>query len=221
MAAILGKKAGMTRIFDDKGTAIPVTVIEAGPCHVMLIRTVENDGYNALQLGYIDKRRSRIRRPELGTAKKAGVEPKQFVREHRTDDIAEVNVGDEVTVADFEDVKFIDIVGTTKGRGFQGVMRRWGFKGFPATHGTDRKHRAPGSIGTGSGLPGRAVRKGRKMGGHMGHVRRTVDRMPLLKVDVENNLLVVKGSVPGPVGGFLIVRTCKKMLTGSSKKEGK
>jgi len=211
MPVILGKKAGMTSVFDDQGRQVPVTVIEAGPCTVLQVKRVETDGYNAVQLGYLAKPSRLANRPETGHARKAGTSPRRFVREYRTDELAGYEPGGEVSVADFEGVERVDVIGVTKGRGFQGPMKRHGFGGQSASHGTERKHRSAGGIGEGSGIPGRAVRKGKRMAGHMGHVRRTVDRLKVIKVDAPANLLVVKGSVPGPNGGYVLVRDAKKM----------
>jgi large subunit ribosomal protein L3 len=211
MPAILGKKAGMTNVFDDQGRYIPVTVIEAGPCQVLQVKTSETDGYNAVQLGYEDKPPRRATQAEAAHAKKAGATPKRFVREYRTDDLSAYEPGGTVTVAAFEGVKLVDVVGVTKGRGFAGLMKRHQFAGQPGSHGTERKHRSSGGIGEGAGIPGRGVRKGKRMAGHMGHERQTVERLALVKVDAEANLLVVKGSVPGPTGGYLIVRNARKV----------
>lgn len=211
MPAILGKKAGMTSVFDDQGRQVPVTVIEAGPCQVLQVKTTETDGYGAVQMGFEDRSARRASRPEVGHAKKVGATPKRFVREFRTDDLGGYEPGGTVTVADFEGVDLVDVVGVTKGRGFAGVMKRHGFAGQSASHGTQAKHRSAGSIGEGSGIPGRGVRKGKRMAGHMGHARRTVERLTVLKVDADANLLVVKGSVPGPNGGYVLVRNARKV----------
>lgn len=208
--AILGKKLGMTQAFDPEGNAVPVTLIEAGPCRVLQVKTEDTDGYSAVQLGFDPKKPSRIKRPEAGHAKKAGAEPMMFVREIRTDDgDAAIEPGAEVGVDIFDGVELVDITGTSKGKGFAGVMKRWDFGGQPASHGTERKHRSPGSIGSGS-LPDKGILPGKKMAGHMGHVRRTVQRLAVVSVDREKNLLAVKGSVPGPKGGYLIVRRSVK-----------
>jgi len=211
MPAILGKKAGMTSVYDDQGQQVPVTVIEAGPCQVLQIKTVESDGYNAVQLGYGEATEHRAGRPLAGHAKKAGATPKKVIREYRTDALDGYEPGATVTVEAFQDVPMVDIVAVSKGRGFAGVVKRHGFQGQSASHGTERKHRSGGSIGEGSGIPARAVRKGKRMAGHMGHKRCTVERLKVLKVDPEANLLVVKGSVPGPSGGYVLVRSAKKM----------
>ena len=214
MPAILGKKIGMTSVYDDKGRQVPVTVIEAGPCHVLQVKTPETDGYTAVQLGFAEKPERVVTKPLAGHFKKAGVTPKRFVREFRTDDAAKYQPGQAVTVAEFEGVGLVDVVGVTKGRGFAGVMKRHRFCGQPASHGTERKHRSAGGIGEGAGIPGRAIRLGKRMAGHMGNERRTSECMKLLKIDAEANLLVVRGSVPGPNGGFVMVRSALKGKAG-------
>lgn len=211
MPAILGKKVGMTSVYDDQGRQVPVTVIEAGPCQVLQVKSAEKDGYNAVQLGFEDKPARKVKKPEAGHAKKANAAPKRFVREYRTDAVADYPSGATITLETFAEVKHVDVTGVTKGKGVQGPMRRWGFTGQPGSHGTERKHRSPGGIGEGAGIPGRGVRLGKHMAGHMGHVVRTVERLKVLKVDTEANLLVVVGSVPGPDGGYLFVRSAKKM----------
>jgi len=211
MPAILGKKVGMTNVYDDRGRYVPVTVIEAGPCQVLQVKTVETDGYNAVQMGFEEKAARRATQAEAGHAKKAGATPKRFVREYRTNDLSGYEPGGSVTVAAFEDVKLVDVAGVTKGRGFAGVMKRHSFGGQPGSHGTERKHRSSGGIGEGAGIPGRGVRKGKRMAGHMGHVCQTVERLSVVRVDAEANLLVVRGSVPGPSNGYVFVRSAKKV----------
>jgi large subunit ribosomal protein L3 len=214
MVMLLGKKVGMTQVYDDSGKLLPVTVIQAGPCAVTQVKTGGTDGYNAVQLGYEDVKASRRKKPQIGHAKKSNAVPKSFVREMRLPDDAEPDwkAGDSITVSVFAEEKFVDVVGISKGKGFAGVMKRHGFHGFPASHGTERKHRAPGSISSfasdagGSGGP----KKGKKMAGHMGNRRVTTKNHSLVAIDEENNLLVVKGAVPGPAGGYVVVRTAKK-----------
>ena len=205
----------MTCVYDDQGRQMPVTVIEAGPCQVLQVKTVETDGYNAVQLGFGDLPDRKVSRPAAGHVKKAGARAKRFVREYRTDDTENYEPGATVTVAEFQDVALVDVTGVSKGRGFAGVMKRHGFKGQGASHGTERKHRSAGSIGRGSGIPGRGVAKGKRMAGHMGHKKRTVEKINIMKVDTDANLLVVKGSVPGPNGGYVMVRSARK--TGPAK----
>ncbi len=219
MAMLLGKKVGMTRVYDESGRLIPVTVIQAGPCTVTQIKTTETDGYRAIQMGFEDKKAARRRQSEIGHARKANGNPKRFTREWRLADAAkaEYKPGDSLTVSIFAGTKLVDIVGTSKGKGFAGPMKRYGFKGFPASHGTERKHRAPGSIcarATNSGMGG-GLKKGKRMGGHMGDDRVTAKNHVLVSIDEERNLLVVKGTVPGPAGGYCIVKTAKSLGTSS------
>jgi large subunit ribosomal protein L3 len=214
MAMLLGKKVGMTRVYDGAGRLIPVTVIEAGPCAVTQVKTTEMDGYNAIQLGYDDVKESRKKQPQIGHASKAGTDPKRFVRELRLADNAEVEyqLGDSVTVSVFAETKYVDVVGTSKGKGYAGVMKRHGFGGFPASHGTERKHRAPGSIASfasNAGL-GAGPKKGKRMAGRMGNARVTTKNHSLVSIDEEKNLLIVKGAVAGPAGGYCIVQTAKR-----------
>jgi large subunit ribosomal protein L3 len=212
--AILGKKVGMSQVFAADGRRIPVTVVEAGPCVVLQVKTTDGkDKYNAVQLGFQDVKPHRSTLPEIGHARKAQTAPKAFVREVRLSTPTAKNVGDTITVELFKeaDVKFVDVVGVTKGRGFAGAMKRWGFGGQPASHGTERKHRSPGSISgraQNRGTSG-AGKKGRRMAGHMGDRKRTARCQPLVGIDNENNLLLIKGSIPGPKGGFVIVRKSK------------
>ncbi|MBN2582705.1 MAG: 50S ribosomal protein L3 [Planctomycetes bacterium] len=207
--AILGKKLGMTQVFDAEGRIIPVTLIQAGPCQVLQVKTDETDGYTAVQLGFDPAKKSRTTMPQAGHAKKAGAKAQRFVREFRINGDEVPEAGATVTVDSFEGVELVDVTGTTKGKGFQGVMKRWGFGGQPGSHGTERKHRSPGSIGSGA-LPDKGVLPGKKMAGHMGHVRRTVQRLSVVRVDAERNLLIVRGSVPGPNGGYLMIRRSVK-----------
>jgi large subunit ribosomal protein L3 len=213
MAMLLGKKVGVTQVYDEAGNLLPVTVIQAGPCAVMQVKTGKTDGYNAVQLGYDDVKSSCRKKPEIGHAKKANSVPKKFIREMRLPNETEpqCKVGEFLTVSVFENVKHVDVTGTSKGKGFAGVMKRHGFGGFPASHGTERKHRAPGSqsgYGTDRGHGGN-IKKGKKMSGHMGNVRVTTKNHSLVSVDAEKNLLIVKGSVAGPSGGYVIVRSSK------------
>jgi large subunit ribosomal protein L3 len=211
---LLGKKVGMTQVYDEKERLLPVTVIQAGPCVVMQVKTVETDGYNAVQLGFDDVKASRCTKAAVARAEKVKTAPKRFIREMRLigDAKVEVNPGDAVTVTTFAETKFVDVIGTSKGKGFAGPMKRWHFGGMPGSHGTERKHRSPGSqagYGTDRGHGG-DIKKGKKMGGHLGAKRITVKTHQLVSIDPENNLLVIKGSVPGPSGGYVIVRTSQK-----------
>jgi large subunit ribosomal protein L3 len=200
----------MTSIYDDKGRQMPVTVIEAGPCQVIQVKSVETDGYNAVQLGFAEKPERLVAKPQAGHFKKVGATAKRFIREYRTDDLAKYAPGATVTVAEFDGVGMVDVIGVSKGRGFAGLMKRHRFGGQCASHGTERKHRSSGGIGEGAGVPGRGIRLGKNMSGHMGDVKRTSEKMTVLKVDAEANLLVVRGSVPGPNGGYVFVRNARK-----------
>ena len=214
---LLGKKIGMTQVHDQNGRLIAVTVIQAGPCKVMQVKTEENDGYSAVQLGYDDVKRSRVKKPQAGHAEKSGGQAKRFVREMRVDDGGiEKAVGDELTVSEFEGIEFVDVKGVTKGKGFAGVVKRFGFKGQLASHGVERKHRSAGGIGSNSGSAGtgRGIRKGKKMAGHMGHVARTSRSCRLISIDEENDLLLVGGSVPGPRNGYVVIATARTKGAG-------
>lgn len=201
---LLGKKIGMTRIFDEEGLSLPVTVLQVGPCRVMQIKNEEKDGYCAVQLGFGQKKRSRSNKPESGHAKKAGVEPTTFVKEVRMESTDEIEPGQELTVKSFENASRVHVTGWSKGLGFSGVMRRWNFAGQKASHGVSKVHRRPGSIGQ-SADPSRVL-KGTKMPGRKGRDRTTVKNLDVARVDEEENLILVKGAVPGPNGGYVIVR---------------
>ena len=212
MKAILGKKVGMTQIFDEHGDAIPVTVIEAGPCYVTQVRTVESDGYSAVQLGFEETKLQRLTKGEKGHLERNDLPPLRYLREFRVREDELPEEGQKVLVDVFEVGDFVDVVGRSKGRGFAGVMKRHGFGGFPASHGTERKHRAPGSIssfasnaGTGGG-----PKRGKRMAGHMGNRRITSKNHSLVAIDEEKNLLIVKGAVPGPAGGYCMITTAKR-----------
>lgn len=213
MPMLLGRKVGMTRLYDEQGRSIPVTVIEAGPCTVMQVKTPQTDGYRALQLGFVDVKPSRATQPQIGHAKKANTTPKRFVREWRLTDgeKADFSAGQQINVSIFSGIKWVDVSGVSKGKGFAGVMKRHHFGGMPNSHGTERKHRSPGSIashGSDRGHGGN-LKKGKRMAGHMGHVRVTTKHHQLVAIDEQKNLLVVKGCVPGPTGGFLEIRSSK------------
>lgn len=215
MAMILGKKIGMTQIYDKVGNMVPVTVIQAGPCVVTQVKTAENDGYNAVQLGFDEVKATRRKNSEIGHANKAKTTPKRFIREMRLPDDAEQQYepGKSVNVSSFSEEKFVDIVATSKGKGYAGVMKRHGFGGFPASHGTERKHRAPGSISSFASDAGHGPgpKKGKRMAGHMGNCRVTVKNHELMSIDEKKNLLIVKGSIPGPAGGYCVIRSAKKV----------
>ncbi|MCX5634184.1 MAG: 50S ribosomal protein L3 [Phycisphaerae bacterium] len=209
---LLGKKVGMTQIYDDAGKIVPVTVIQAGPCTITQVKTEQTDGYTAIQMGFDDVKKSRQNKPQIGHAKKANDIPKRFIREFRLKgQSADYKQGDKITVEVLAEAKRVDIVGTSKGKGFQGVMKRHGFGGMPASHGTERKHRSPGSIASHATNRGHCghPKKGKRMAGHMGDVRITSKNHKLVSIDVEKNLLVVKGSVPGAAGGYVIVKQSK------------
>jgi large subunit ribosomal protein L3 len=205
---VLGEKLGMTQVFDDEGRIVPVTVVQAGPCVVTRVRTPDADGYSAVQLGFgqIDPRK--VNKPATGHFDKAGVTPRRHIVELRTDDAAEYELGQEITVEVFEAGQRIDVTGRSKGKGTAGVMKRHGFKGLSASHGTQRKHRSPGSIG-GCATPGR-VFKGLRMAGRYGNTRTTVQNLTVHAIDADKGLLLIKGAVPGPNGGLILVRSAAK-----------
>ncbi|WP_142413452.1 50S ribosomal protein L3 [Hathewaya massiliensis] len=205
--AILGRKLGMTQIFDENGKVVPVTVIEAGPCAVIQKKTVEKDGYESIKVGFDDKRESLFNKPMLGQFKKAGVSPKRFVKEFRLEDTSTYEVGTEIKADIFAAGEKIDVTGVSKGKGFQGAVKRWHAHIGPKSHGS-KFHRAPGSQGASSD-PSRTF-KNRKMPGHMGHVKTTVLNLEVAKVIAEKNIILVKGAVPGPKKGYIIVRNTVK-----------
>ena len=200
---ILGRKLGMTQVWDEADNVVAVTVIEAGPCVVAQRKTAENDGYDAVQLGFGDVKASRVNKPMAGHFAKAGVEPVRYLREVKVDADDETKAGDVVTVESFKDVQRVDVVGTSKGKGYQGTIRRWNFACGPMTHGS-RNQRRPGSIGQ-CAYPGE-VRKGLHMAGRMGGDRVTVKNLTVVSVDEDKNLLLVRGAVPGGKGGLVQVR---------------
>jgi len=208
VTGILGTKLGMTQVFDENNRVVPVTVVRAGPCVVTQIRTQEADGYTAVQLafGAVDPRR--VNKPETGHFAKAGTTPRRHLVELRTSDASEYQLGQEVTAEVFETGQVVDVVGTSKGKGTAGVMKRHGFHGLGASHGVQRKHRSPGSIG-GCATPGR-VFKGLKMAGRMGHERVTNQNLTVHRVDADSGLLLIKGAVPGPKGGLVLVKSAAK-----------
>jgi len=229
---LLGRKVGMTQIYDEKGRLAAVTVLSVGPCPVLLVRDQKRDGYDALQLGYVDKPRRKATRPERGHVAadfssnrrrarqaagvtlpdKANCEPQRFIREFRLDAPTETKVGAILTAAEvFKDVKAVDVIGTSKGRGYAGVMKRHNFQGLPAAHGAKKVHRSGGSIGShasnrGSGRP----KKGHKAAGHYGAVRRTIRNLDVVRIDSDNHLILVRGAVPGPNGGLIMIRPTNK-----------
>jgi large subunit ribosomal protein L3 len=210
---VLGTKLGMTQVFADDGKMVPVTVVEAGPCVVTAVRTPDADGYAAVQLGYGEVDPRKVNKPRAGHFMKAGVTPRRYLVELRTDDASDYTLGQEVTAETFAPGELVDVTARSKGKGFAGVMKRHGFKGLGASHGTQRKHRAPGSIG-GCATPGR-VFKGVRMAGRMGGVRTTSLNLTLHGVDTNRGLLLIKGAVPGPSGGLVLVRSAVKTPAAS------
>ena len=209
LKGLIGKKIGMTQIFDENGAAIPVTVIEAGPCYVTQVRTVETDGYTAVQLGYNEVKPKRLTNGQKGHLNRNNMNlpPLKFLREFRAKN-PEVNEGDKLSVDVFNVGEFVDVVGTSKGKGFAGAVKRYHFRGGPKTHGQSDRHRAPGSRGAGT-TPGR-VYKGARGPGHMGDERVTAQNLKVVLLDVERNLIGVRGSVPGTKGGMVLVKEARK-----------
>lgn len=205
--AILAKKLGMTQIFDETGKVIPVTVIEAGPNAVVQKKTVENDGYDAVQVGFVDLKEKKTNKPTKGHFAKAGVTPKKYIKEFRLDDVSALNIGDEIKADIFEAGEKVDVAGISKGKGFAGTIKRWGQHRGPMTHGSGY-HRGPGSMGMCSD-PGR-VFKGKRLPGHMGVERVTIQNLAVVKVDADKNIILIKGGLPGPKGGLLIVKNTVK-----------
>ncbi|MGI6029978.1 MAG: 50S ribosomal protein L3 [Eubacteriales bacterium] len=206
--AIMGKKIGMTQLFDESGKVVPVTVIEAGPCVVVQKKTLENDGYEAVQLGYCDLEEKKANKPQKGHFAKAGAAVKKYLKEFRLEDCSAYNVGDEVKADVFAAGDKVDVTGTSKGKGFAGVIKRWNHARLRMSHGTGPVHREVGSMGACSD-PSR-VMKGKKMAGQLGNERVTVQNLDVVKVDVENNLIVVKGAIPGPKGGVVYLKNTVK-----------
>jgi len=213
-AALLGRKIGMSRLYDRDGKNVPVTVIRAGPCYVAQVKTTQTDGYDAVQLAFEPVQPRNSSMPVIGHDAKADLSPHRFHREVRLSDeeVASLELGHKLTVQQFDDVTYVDVVGTSKGKGFAGVMKRWRFKGQPASHGTERKHRSPGSIGgraanLGTGRP----KKGIRMAGHLGDGRVTVRSLEIIARDKEQNLMMVKGPVPGARNNLLLIRAAKRL----------
>ncbi len=204
---ILAQKLGMTQIFDETGRVIPVTVVLAGPNAVIQKKTAEKDGYDSVQVGFIDLKEKKANKPQKGHFAKAGVTPKRFVKELRLDDVSGLNVGDEIKADVFEAGEKVDVAGITKGKGFAGTIKRWGTHRGPMTHGSGY-HRGPGSMGMCSD-PGR-VFKGKRLPGHMGVERVTIQNLTVVKVDADKNVMLIKGGVPGPKGGLLIIKNTVK-----------
>ncbi len=206
---IIGKKIGMTQIFDANGKVVPVTVVEAGPCPVTQKKTVENDGYESVQLGFQDVKVERLTKPLKGHFAKADVAPKKVLKEFRLSDVSSVNVGDVIKADIFAVGECVDVTGTSKGKGTAGAIKRWNFSRLKESHGTGPVARHAGSLGACSD-PSR-VYKGKKLAGHLGHEKVTVQNLSIVKIDVENNLIAIKGAIPGPKGSYVVIKdTCKK-----------
>lgn len=205
--AIMARKVGMTQVFMEDGVLVPVTVLQAGPCKVVQVKTIDNDGYSAIQIGFEDKKENRVNQPDKGHFAKAGVEAKKFLKEFRLEDAENYEVGQEITVEAFAAGDIIDVTGTSKGKGFQGNIKRHNQSRGPMAHGS-KYHRRPGSMGQASS-PGK-VFKGKKLPGHMGAEKVTVQNLEVVRVDVENNLLLVKGAVPGPRKSVISIRDAVK-----------
>ena len=208
MTGILGTKLGMTQVFDETGQVVPVTVVQAGPCVVTAVRTPDSDGYSAVQIGFGEINPRKVTKPVAGLFEKAGVTPRRYVAEIRTEGASEYTLGQELTAELFAAGQRVDVTGKSKGKGFAGVMKRHHFKGLSASHGTQRKHRSPGSIGA-CATPGR-VFKGVRMAGRMGAEKTTVQSLTVHAVDGDKNLLLIKGAVPGPRGGLVVVRSAAR-----------
>ncbi|MBL9148038.1 MAG: 50S ribosomal protein L3 [Phycisphaerae bacterium] len=222
--ALIGKKVGMTRYFLDNGKNIPVTVIAAGPCVVTQVKTAEKHGYSAVQVGMEDVKARRSSMPLIGHDAKAGTAPKRFHREFRCADDGEANgfeLGQVLTVAALDGIKFVDVIGTSKGKGFQGQMKRHHFKGMCASHGTERKHRTGGSIGSHGTDRGHGakIKKGKKMAGQMGDTQVTARSLDVVAADPEKNLLIVKGAVPGANDGFVVIRPAIRLFKRKARKQ--
>ena len=200
--AIIGKKLGMTQLFDNNGNVVPVTVIEAGPCVVAQKKTIENDGYEAVQIGYGDLKASKVNKPMKGHFAKGDVAPKKVLREFKLEDTSAINVGDIIKADAFAEGDAVDVRGTSKGKGYAGVIKSWNFSRLKESHGTGPVHRHGGSLGV---IDPARVFKGKKMAGHLGHERVTVQNLSVVKVDAEKNIIAVKGAVPGPKGGIVVL----------------
>ena len=204
---LIGRKVGMTQIFDEKGNVIPVTVVELGPCTVTQKKTIENDGYNAVQLGFDDMKVTRTNKPMKGHFDKANVAPKKILKEFRLEDDSAINVGDIIKADIFAAGEKVDVVGTSKGKGTAGVIKRWNFSRLKETHGTGPVARHAGSLGV---IDPARIFKGKRMAGHLGSERVTIQNLDVVKVDAENNLIAIKGAVPGPKGGIVFIRDSVK-----------
>ena len=204
---LVGKKLGMTQLFDANGNVVPVTVIEAGPCVVAQKKTAENDGYEAVQIGFSDLKASKVNKPMKGHFAKGDVAPKKVLREFRLEDVSALNVGDIIKADIFAEGETVDVRGTSKGKGYAGVVKRWNFSRLKESHGTGPVHRHGGSLGV---IDPARVFKGKKMAGHLGNERVTVQNLSVVKVDAEKNIIAVKGAVPGPKGGIVVLKNSVK-----------
>lgn len=219
MIGLLGKKIGMTQLFEEDGRQVPVTVIKVGPCYVTQIRTKDKDGYTAVQLGFDEVKEKNITKAMLGHFKKANVKTSRYVKEIRTESVDGLEIGSQLGAENFEAGEFVDVVGNSIGRGFQGVVKRHNFSGGEKAHGT-KMGREPGSIGSKAGGVGcrKKVRKGKKLPGHMGNERITVQNLKVVKVDPENQVIVVRGAVPGYAGNYVMVKSALVAISQGSKK---
>ena len=208
LKGLIGRKIGMTQIFDESGRAIPVTLLEAGPCFVSQVKTAETDGYSAVQLAFGEVKPKRLSKAQLGHLKTNNLPPVRVLREFRTKKLEDINPGDELKASVFAAGEYVDVIGTSKGKGFAGAMKRHGFHGGPATHGQSDRQRSPGSSGSGT-TPGR-VYKGKRRPGHMGDVQVTSSHIRIAMVDPERNLIAVQGSVPGAKGGTVVIKEARK-----------
>jgi len=216
--AILGRKAGMTQVFDASGKRFGVTVIEVGPCTVLGVRTAEKDGYNGLQLGFVERKEKTASKPIAGHCKKAGTTPKRYIREVRTEGVPTQKLGDVLKADLLNGVKLVDVAGVTKGKGFQGTMKRWNFSGIRQSHGTSKRHRSPGALGRHMSIS-KGVPKGKRMSGHLGMEALTIRSLELVKVDAENNIILVRGGVPGTIGSLVIVKKALAEKARNAKKK--
>lgn len=221
--AILGRKIGMTRLYNDGESNIPVTIIQAGPCFISQIKTSQSDGYSAIQLAYGDVKARNSTIPLISHDAKAGIDPKRVHREVKVDEkeLEEYKLGQQLTVSEFDEIPYVDVCGYSKGKGFAGVIKRWGFAGQEASHGVKRTHRAPGSIGGHANNTGKSgkIKKGKKMAGHMGNEKVTVRSLPIVAIDKERNLIVVKGPVPGPKQGTVLIRQAVRLYKRKTNKD--
>ena len=205
---ILGRKLGMTQVWGEDDNIVPVTVIQAGPCVVAQVKTTETDGYEAVQIGFGDIKEHRVNKPMKGHFAKAGIAPMRYLREVRVEDASQHSCGEVITVESFADTAKVDVTGVSKGKGFAGTIKRWGFRSYRRTHGSHKNERRPGSVGA-CATPSRIL-KGKRMAGRMGHATNTVLNLTVVSSDVENGVIAIKGAIPGPKGGIVLVRSAVK-----------